>query len=193
MDSRGFLKVYLIGLENEVTSMRLYLMLCLFGYSLAAVAGPGPFGMEIDKSKFSDINSQYMLSFTHDVDVEKVTYSSYRLDSKNLKLKGLHNSTLYFEKKSGTLKCVVLDIDTRRYAEIEAALNKKYRAIDEKNIPLKDKYAIFEQQGTIIKLDAPVLSNQMRLIYINKNIYNTLRQQKAEASKQEQQDDTSVL
>lgn len=193
MDSTVKHKVYLLDLAKEVLPMRLYLVLCLLGYSLAVIAGPGPFGFGIDESKLKDIQSRHTLSFTQDIDVEKTTYAAYRLDSKNLKLKGLHNSTLYFEKTTGILKCVVLDIDTQRYSEIEATLNKKYRAIDEKNMPLKDKYAIFEQGNTVIKLDAPVLSNQMRLIYINKDIYNTLRRKKTEAEQQEPQDDTSVL
>lgn len=173
--------------------MRLCLMLCLFAHGIVAMAGPGPFGFEIDKSKFSDLKSQHALNFTHDVDVETTRYSAYGIDPRELKLNGLHNGTLYFEKKTGILKCAVLNIDTHRYTEVEAALNKKYRAIEQKNIPLKDKYAVFEQDNTIIKLDAPVLSSRMRLIYINKDIYNTLRRQKGEAKQKEQQDDLSVL
>ena len=144
--------------------MRIWLALCLLGYSLVATAGPGPFGFQIDKSKYNEINTKHSLTHMKDLDVADITYSAYTVETKNLTFDGLHNGTLYFEKKSGVLKCVLLNLDAARYADIEHILGKKYRSIDKTNTPLNDKYAVFEKSGTIIKIDAPVLSSLMRLI-----------------------------
>lgn len=174
--------------------MRISLFLCLFGYSVYASAGPGPFGLEIDKSKFDKINSTHTLTFDKTLDVNNTTYSAYSIDDiKRLDLKGLHNGTLYFEKKTGVLKCVVLNIDAHRYADIEGLLSKKYRSVDRASTPLSDKYSVFEQANTIIKVDAPVLAGLMRLIYINKDIYTHLNRVDKKSAKELQAEEAAKL
>jgi len=163
--------------------MRMWLTLCLLGYSFFATAGPGPFGFQIDKSKYNEVKINYSLTHIKDLDVADVTYSAYSVETKVLKFDGLHNGTLYFEKKSGVLKCVLLKLDVARYADIDSILGKKYKTIDKANTPLNDKYAVFEKSGTIIKIDAPVLSSLMRLIYINKDIYTILNSKDTPSTK----------
>ena len=160
--------------------MRLMLTLCILGYSMIATAGPGPFGFQIDKSKYSDVKVKHSLTYLQDLDVADDTYSAYSVETKDLIFDGLHNGTLYFNKKSGVLKCVLLKLDVARYSDIQGILSKKYRSIDKSSTPLNDKYAVFEKSGTIIKIDAPVLSGLMRLIYINKDIYTILNSKDTE-------------
>jgi len=166
--------------------MRLLIAFFLITYSVFAAAGPGPFGFQIDKSKYENIKTRYALTFTETLDVANITYTAYTIDVKALDLKGLHNGTLYFEKKTGLLKCVLLNVDAGRYAAFQDILAEKYRTIDRTRNVLNDKYAIFEKDNTIIKLDAPVLSRLMRLIYINKDIYNTLNRDDTKKQKQQQ-------
>ena len=154
--------------------MRLWLAFFLITFSTFSAAGPGPFGFEIDRSKYENILAKHALTFSRTVDVDNITYTAYDIDTKKLDLKGLHNATLYFEKKTGLLKCVVLNVDASRYNDFQGILKEKYQALDKTKKLLNDKYAIFEKDNTIIKLDAPLLSNLMRLIYINKDIYNAL-------------------
>ena len=168
--------------------MRMCLTLFLLSFSLVATAGPGPFGFQIDKSKYNEIKVTHSLTHMKDLDVADITYSAYSVEIKDLIFDGLHNGTLYFEKKSGVLKCVLLNLDVARYHDIEDILGKKYRSIDKTNTPLNDKYAVFEKSGTIIKIDAPVLSSLMRLIYINKDIYTILNSKDRQSTKKSEEE-----
>jgi len=168
--------------------MRLLLTLYILCCSMIATAGPGPFGFQIDKSQYDEIKARHSLTHMKDLDVADVTYSAYSVETKDFTFDGLHNGTLYFEKNSGVLKCVLLNLDVARYPDIEDILGKKYRSIDKTNTPLNDKYAVYEKSGTIIKIDAPVLSSLMRLIYINKDIYTILNSNDTERTKKSEEE-----
>ena len=174
--------------------MRFWITLILLSVSLIATAGSGPFGLLIDKSRFADISNKYKLTFTQTLNVDNTSYTAYSFDEiKSLEFNGLDSGTLYFEKKTGVLKCVVLNINTHRYADIESILSKKYKNVERANTPLTDKYAIFEQGNTIIKLDAPVLNHVMRLIYINKDVYARLKRTDEKSEKELREEEAAKL
>lgn len=174
--------------------LRIWLSLYLIGFSLIAVAGPGPFGLEIDESKFTDLNKKYTLTYSQSVEVENTSYTAYNLgEIQPLDFKGLNSVLLYFDKNTGVLKCVILNIHATRYEAIESMLSSKYRNVERANTPLSDKHSIFVKDRTIIKLDAPVLSGLMRLIYINQDIYTSLTRNKTKSPQELRKEEAAKL
>jgi len=145
--------------------MRHFLYFLLF-IPLICFSNPAPFGLEIGKTTISQAKSKYLTM--HKVGVGEYTQGEmYEINPSDIKTSGLKNLTLVFSKDK-RLMAVQSTFYQGEFDYFFNLLSNKYK-LNYKDIPfVGDKSAEFISGETKIFLDAPHMSFEMTLDYIDK-------------------------
>ncbi len=142
-------------------------------------ADPAPFGLEIGKATFKDVKAKYSVQVTG---INKYTRGlMYKLSG--IDFEGLQKATAIFNQDD-TLLAILTTLPKNKFNYLLNSLNNKYQLVS-KNIPfVGNKSAKFIDGNTEITLDAPHMSFQMEMNYINKDL---LKLYKTESNNEQQQ------
>lgn len=158
--------------------------------SAAAWADPSPFGLEIGKATITQMQSKYKAEFNG--------YNHYsngkmfKLETGQLGLNGLTDALAIFDT-SEKLVAVLLTLPKHRFDAMFSSLNSKY-VLQSKQIPfVGNKKAVWKDGKTEVTLDAPHMSFDMSLNYINQAFYKRYLNQSSKEREQAKQKESSQL
>ena len=92
----------------------------------------------------------------------------YQIDTSNIPLEGLKEALAIFNP-DGKLVCINMVLNKSRFDEMHKQLRKKYKVVKTKIPFVGDSYAHYKDGKTLIELDAPHLSFDMTLTYMQKS------------------------
>lgn len=148
--------------------------------SINAWADPAPFGLELGSATIADMKKQYSATYKG---VNK--YSSgkmYSLKPSELGVSGIESATVIFDKNL-KLVAVLTSLPKNRFDELNRSLSSKYK-VKSKVIPfVGNKKVVMRDGHTEVTLDAPHMSFNMELNYINTDFYKAY--QKTEKAERE--------
>lgn len=164
-----------------------------FGLSLmtaVAVAEPAPFGLEMGKATVDDLKAKYSAELTG---VNKYSLGPmYQLRPGQLGVSGLQKATAIFDS-GNKLVAVLTEMPKSKFDQMHQALSSKYRVVS-KQIPfVGNKKVVMEDGETEITLDAPHMSFEMEMNYINKSFYESFRRISEEEKRQKRQQEMGNL
>jgi hypothetical protein len=155
-----------------------------------AFAEPSIFGMEIGSMTESQLQSQYKVEL---LGTNHYTQGNmYSVPVESIDFDGLKSLQVTFSK-DGTLLIVLTKLPKTKFDYINGMLKKKYTLVRETVPYVGNKYVVYLEGETLIFLDAPHLSFEMELIYINEALYNDMVKQRDEAESQTQKSEASQL
>jgi hypothetical protein len=140
-----------------------FLLLLLFECVL--LADPSPFGLEIRKVTIEEAKAKYSIEYTG-VN-EWNNGEMYTIDSKDLEFEGLESVTLIFGEDQ-KLQAVLTTLSKDRFDALFASLKKKYKLISSSIPFVGDASAKFTNGNTEISLNAPHMSFEMEMNYMDK-------------------------
>lgn len=146
--------------------------------SMNAWADPAPFGLELGTATVEDLQKKYTATYKG---MNK--YSSgkmFVLDPSELGVSGMSSATVIFDKNS-KLVAVLTDVSKNRFNELHRSLSGKYR-VKSQQIPfVGNKKVVMQDGNTEVTLNAPHMSFNMELNYINTHFYQAyLKKEQAE-------------
>ena len=146
--------------------------------SMSVWADPAPFGLELGKATIADMEKKYTANYTG---INK--YSSgkmYTLEPSELGVAGISSATVIFDKDL-KLVAVLTNLSKNRFDELYRSLSGKYK-VKSKEIPfVGNKKVVMKDGKTEVTLDAPHMSFNMELNYVNTDFYKAYQKlEKAE-------------
>ena len=153
-------------------------------------AEPAPFGLEIGKSTIKDVKAKYGVQKTG---INRYSNGEmYDLDVSDINFDGLQKVTVIFSTE-GKLLAVLTTLPKNKFDYILSGLSNKYQLVS-KNIPfVGNKSAKLIDGNTEITLDAPHLSFQMNMNYINKDLWKSYKEQSNAENQQKIKKEQSLL
>ncbi|RUM50355.1 MAG: hypothetical protein DSY47_01840 [Hydrogenothermus sp.] len=165
-----------------------YVFTLLISFTLSfAGDNPKPLGLEMGSATISDAKAKYNLKYKG---INKYTLGDmYGINSSELNIEGLQDITLIFDKDK-KLQAVLMEFPKNfnhtYWRRLYNSLRNKY-TLKSSNIPfVGDRYAIFEQGNSIIRLESPHLGFKTYLIYMTKK-FRRLYNQKNEEERRNKQ------
>lgn len=165
-----------------------YFITWLFFIITCAVsfAEPAPFGLEINKSTYEEVKQKYS---GVDLGINKYSMGKmYDIDSRQLNIEGIKTVCAIFSKEDKLL-ALVTTFSKFEYASLLASLSQKYKLISKQDAFVGDKFARFQEDNTIIEIEAPHMSFDLTLNYLhndlNKLILNQSRQEEEQKKAQQ--------
>ncbi len=160
----------------------------LLALPMVAVADPTPFGLEIGKATIKDVKAKYSAQKTG---INK--YSGGEMyDISGINFDGLQKATVIFSRE-GKLLAVLTTLPKSKFDGLLSALSNKYKLVS-KQIPfVGNKSAKLVDGNTEITLDAPHLSFQMEMNYINKDLWKAYKSQSNKEREQKKKSEQSQL
>ena len=152
-------------------------------------ANPAPFGLQIGAATIDDVRQNYSAMRTG---INRYSGGEmYELEVSRIAMEGLREATVIFSR-DGTLLAVLTTLDKSRFDFLFAGLRSKYQLVSQ-DIPfVGSKRATFMDGNTVIELDAPHLSFQMTMNYIDEDLLrlfeyeSTAERERQEASEIDQ-------
>ena len=97
------------------------------------------------------------------------------------------------KKDDGKLGGVVMLINKSRFDDLADSLQKKYTVLSSKRPRVGDAHVYMLDGNTAIDLDAPHLSFEMTLLYIEKDIKDAIENQSQQDAQQKKQAEEDLL
>ena len=162
--------------------------LLLMALPMVATADPAPFGLEIGKATIKDVKAKYS--------AQKTGISKYSggemYDISGINFDGLQKATVIFSRE-GKLLAVLTTMPKSKFDSLLSALSNKYQLVS-KQIPfVGNKSAKLVDGNTEITLNAPHLSFQMEMNYINKDFWKAYKAQSNKEREQKKKSEQSQL
>jgi len=159
--------------------------LCLSALPCLAAEMIGPFGLGIGVSTLADSQRALAPAKPGDAGINRYTNGrTLKSGAAGLGLDGL-NSVTAIHDASDTLRAVTMEMQKSRFNEIFKHLSAKYK-LKKKDIPyVGNSYAEFEAGNVIISIDAPHMSFEMTVMYIDKAVLKAFKDQSAAERAQE--------
>lgn len=162
--------------------------LLLLALPMVATADPAPFGLEIGKATIKDVKAKYS--------AQKTGISKYSggemYDISGINFDGLQKATVIFSRE-GKLLAVLTTMPKSKFDSLLSSLSNKYQLVS-KQIPfVGNKSAKLVDGNTEITLDAPHLSFQMEMNYINKDLWKAYKAQSNKEREQKKKSEQSQL
>ncbi len=172
--------------------MRKLIFIVIFlSLSLNLSADPAPFGLEIGKASLTDIKKKYSIQHTG-----KNKYTGgdmYSLNPDELGIEGLRSVTAILNK-GNKLAAILTTFPKKKFKFLFNTMKQKKYKLTKKNTPfVGDTSAEFKHGRTIIILDAPHLSFQMDLSYIDYNTYKAFKNAQRKETQQKKRAEQSKL
>lgn len=158
--------------------------------SIGLMADPTPFGLQMGKVTPEDVKAKYSIK---QAGMNKYSNGTmYELDPSELSLEGLHASTIVFDSNE-KLQAVLCTLSKDRFDYLFATLKKKYKLVNSSIPFVGDKYAKFIDGNTEITLNAPHMSFEMDMNYVDKNLMKKFKQQTTNEQQQKKQRESLQL
>jgi hypothetical protein len=168
--------------------LSIVILLCL---SLNLSADPAPFGLEIGKASLNDIKKKYSIQHTR-----KNKYTGgdmYSLNPDDMGIEGLQSVTAILNK-SNKLVAILTTFPKTKFKFLFNTMKQKRYKLTKNNIPfVGNTSAEFRHGRTIIILDAPHLSFQMDLHYIDYNTFKAFKNAQRKEAQQKKKAEQSKL
>jgi hypothetical protein len=170
--------------------MKKILILALLVMPIVVMADPAPFGLEIGKATISDVKAKYSAKKTG---VNKYSQGDmYELDVSGISFDGLQEVTLIFSQE-GKLLAVLTKLPKNKFDYLLNNLSGKYKLVS-KQIPyVGNKSAEFVDGNTDITIEAPHMSFEMVMNYINKDLWKSYNNQSNKEKQNKQKSEQSQL
>lgn len=170
--------------------MKRVVLAVLLALPMVASADPAPFGLEIGKATIKDVKAKYGAQKTG---MNKYSNGEmYDLDVSGIDFDGLQKATVVFGQ-DGKLLAVLTTLPKSKFDYLLSGLSNKYKLIS-KQIPfVGNKLARLVNGNTEITLDAPHLSFEMEMNYINKDLWRSYKDQSNQERQQKQKGEQSKL
>ena len=167
--------------------MKKSLLIALSLASTLSIADPSPFGLEIGKASIQDVKGKYSLT---SAGINKYSQGKmYEMNPSELNFQGIQSATLIFSTDEKLL-AVLTKMSKHKFDYVYNGLKKKYH-LTSKQIPfVGNKKVKFVDGNTEITLNAPHMSFEMDMNYINNDLWSTYQKtskaEKNNKTKQEQ-------
>lgn len=156
-------------------------------FSSSCFAGVKVLGFELGTSELNQVNST-LTNQTKVTNTGKNKYSHGQMlqtDGTGYSIEGL-NSVLYIFDTDNKLSAVILDMDKYKFNDVYSAVASKYKVVSQKRPFVGDQYAKFKDKNATIEIDAPHMSFEMGVRYMQDNFlksYNEISQAERLAKK----------
>ena len=179
---------YHINKDIHGGKMKKILIGAFLAIPLGVNADPVPFGLEIGKATIKEVASKYSVQKTG---INK--YSGGEMyELSGVKFDGLQNVTAIFSK-DGKLLALLATLPQNKFDYLFNSLSDKYQLVS-KNIPfVGDKSVKMVDGNTEITLEAPHMSFQMQMNYINKDLLKSYKLQSNDEEQQKQKQEQAQL
>lgn len=158
--------------------------------SKAVLADPAPLGLEIGKATIEEAKKAYRTEYSG---INQYSLGSMlKVSGDQTGISGASEATLIFNLQE-KLVAVLLDLPKHRFDSLYDALSRKYR-VTSREIPfVGNKKVVMRDGHTEISLNAPHMSFDMRLNYIEDGFYQSYREQKNSEERAKKQREASNL
>ena len=168
--------------------MKKIVIAALLTLPMVAAADPAPFGLEIGKATIKDVKAKYS--------AQKIGINKYSggemYDISGVNFDGLQKATVIFSTE-GKLLAVLTTLPKSKFDSLLSGLSNKYQLVS-KQIPfVGNKSAKFVDGNAEITIDAPHLSFQMEMNYINKDLWKAYKAQSNKEQKEKRKSEQSQL
>lgn len=151
-------------------------LLLVLLFETVLFANPAPFGLEIGKISIEETKAKYSIEY---VGINEWNNGEmYTIDPKDLEFEGLESVTLIFGEDQ-RLQALLATLPNSKFNALFASLKKKYKLISS-NIPfVGDTSAKFTNENTEIILNAPHMSFEMDMNYMDKGFIQKYKNKSA--------------
>jgi hypothetical protein len=139
----------------------------LFLITTTVFADPAPFGLEIGKANIADAEKMYSIEKSGNAEYHKGVV--YKVAVNQVDFEGLKELTLVFNEND-ILSVVIATLPKTQFKSLHQSLSKKYKVVRQEIPFVGDSYTEYVNGSTNISLDAPHLSFDMSMIYMNKEM-----------------------
>lgn len=167
-----------------------WLSLLLVAAFSTALANPAPFGMPIGELTVQEAEARYSIRASGFNE-----YSEGRMFSApvaQFSFEGLQEVTLIFDSDE-LLVGVVATLNKGRFDDLFSGLSERYRLLSSQRPFVGNKLANFEAGDTEIHLDAPHMSFQMTMSYLDKGLLKSFQEKSSAAERRQQQHEMNQL
>ena len=179
-------------MSRTLTSALLSLAILLLAFSSASAADlVGPFGLGVNVSRLADSKKALDPARPQDGGINKYTGGKMlKCGGEGLGVEGL-KSVVAIHDASGLLRVVIMDMGNTRFDAVFRHLSGKYK-LARKQIPfVGDRYAEFQAGNVLITIEAPHMSFDMTVIYIDQATFKAFKAQSAaEQSRKSREEST---
>lgn len=165
----------------------------LVGFSMWSsilFADPVIFGMELGKTTESEIKSSYAASYQG---MNKYSQGNmYSIPTSKIDFDGLQEVTTVFNQK-GELIAVLTTLPKSKFDYIKNALDGKYKRVSQKIPFVGNKSVTYRDGSTEIELNAPHMSFEMSMNYIQDELMTSFNRQSKAEEEQKRSRDASQL
>lgn len=179
-------------MSRTLTSTLLILALLLLAAPAAHAADPvGPFGLGVNVSKLADTQRALAPAKPQDGGTNKYTGGAMlKSGGEGLGVEGLR-SLVAIHDASGLLRVVIMDIGNSRFDAVFRHLSGKYKLV-RKQIPfVGDRYAEFQAGNGLVTVEAPHMSFDMTVMYIDQATFKAFKAQNAAEQSRKSQKESS--
>ena len=156
-------------------------------FSSSVFADPTVFGMELGKMTEKELKSKYTVNHTG---TNKYSNGNmYSVPVSSINFDGLKEVTTIFSK-DGKLIAVLTTLPKSKFDYLNKALTGKYKLVSKQNPFVGNKKATYRNGATEISLDAPHMSFDMSMNYVNDELMRAFNRQ-SQAEKRKKQDNES--
>lgn len=170
--------------------MRKGIALAISLISASAFADPTIFGMELGNMTEKELKAKYNVSHTG-----TNKYSSgnmYSVPTSSIDFQGLKEVTTIFST-SGKLVAVLTTLPKSKFDYLNQALSGKYKLVNQQIPFVGNKSATYRDGSTEITLEAPHMSFDMSMNYINDDLMRAYKQKSEAEARQKQKSEASQL
>lgn len=158
--------------------------------AITAYADPAPFGLEIGKASVENVKEKYTTKYTG---INKFSNGEmYEMDVSELSFDGLESVVLIFGDNK-KLRAVLCKLQKEKFNYLFTTMRSKYKLVSS-NIPfVGDTSAKFVNGNTEVILNAPHMSFQMEMNYIDTFLMKKFKQQSSNEVQQKKHKETAQL
>lgn len=175
-------------MTGELVEKILAISLALFSTVLSA--NPTIFGMKLGETSEQSLKEKYNLSYTG---VNKYTAGNmYTIPAGAINFEGLEEVTVIFGKDK-KLMAVLTTLPKSKFDYLSTILSGKYTLVNQRIPFVGNKSATYREGSTEIKLEAPHMSFQMSMNYIQDNLLKAYNHQQKEEQQKKIVNESSLL
>ncbi|OOE49069.1 hypothetical protein BZG12_16260 [Salinivibrio kushneri] len=146
--------------------------------------------MELGAMKEKDLKAKY--NVTHTGTNKYSSGNMYSIPVSSIDFQGLKEVTTIFSS-DGKLVGVLTTLPKNKFDYLNKALSGKYKLVNQKIPFVGNKAATYRDGATEITLEAPHMSFDMSMNYINDELMRAFKQQSEAEARQKQKNEASQL
>lgn len=168
-----------------------FILLITFCLSTSYAVGPAPFGFEIGKTTLKEVQDKMNGKI---IGINKYSDGKMlKVYQRDVPLDGVNQNAIFIFSKEDTLLYVQLGFSKDYFDELLSQLSSKYTLV-KKEIPfVGDKYAELKSDDVVIILNAPHMSFDLTLFYVDTKFYKKVNSDVKEEEKQQLEKQKSAL